>query len=301
VTIHARVVAARQRLRDAGIPADEADLDARLLAEHLLGWTTERYFVDGNHEEPAAFGERYEALVARRAAREPFAYIVGREEFWGLEFEVTPAVLIPRPETELIVQIALEILPGGTRGPAADARDLADAARGFGAAIADVGTGSGCIAVSIARERPNVRVTATDVSPSALAVARRNAHRHSVASRIDFRSGDLFGDADRPFDLVVSNPPYVAERDRSTIQMEVGQYEPPDALFAGADGLDVIRRLIVEAPRHLLPGGHCVFEFGFGQADAVADLISASLGLTMVALRRDLQDIPRAAITKVRS
>lgn len=279
MTIHARVVAARQRLRDAGIPPDEADLDARLLAEHVLGWTTEQYFIDANTAEPPSFAARYDALLARRAAREPFAYLVGRQEFWGLAFEVTPAVLIPRPETELLVQIALELLPE-------------DATR-----VCDVGTGSGCIAVAVARERPNARIVAVDASDSALEVARRNAARHGVADRIEFRHADLLSGGGR-FDLVVSNPPYVAERDRPTIQAEVGRYEPASALFAGEDGLDVIRRLVAGAPRRMIDGGHLVFEFGFGQADEVGRLISGTDGLTMVGLRRDLQDIPRAAIAK---
>jgi release factor glutamine methyltransferase len=286
VTIHARVAAARQRLRDAGIPSDEADLDARLLAEYVLGWTTERYFVDANLEEPDGFAARYEPLVTRRASREPYAYIVGREEFWGLDFEITPAVLIPRPETELIVEIALELFPH---------RDAAFR-------VCDIGTGSGCIGVAIAHERPHATITAIDISPSALAVARRNAERHGVASRVEWRGGDLFAGAHDAWDLVVSNPPYVADRDRPTIQAEVGQYEPAQALFAGADGLDTIRRLVATAPGHLRPDGYFVFEFGFGQADAVVELLATAAGLRLVAIRPDLQGIERAALTqKVKS
>jgi release factor glutamine methyltransferase len=280
VTIHARVVAARQRLRDAGIAPNEADIDARLLAEHVLGWTTERYFVDGGQDEPPIFIERYEPLVARRAAREPYAYLVGHEEFWGLDFAVTPAVLIPRPETELIVWIALELYPD----PRATFR------------MCDVGTGSGCIAVSVAHERPEAEVTAIDVSASALAVAQQNARRHGVVSRVRFREGDLFDGVADTFDLVVSNPPYVAERDRATIQAEVGTYEPAQALFSGPEGLDTIRRLVGDAPARLRRGGHLVFEFGFGQSDQVADLIACAEGLTMVDIRHDLQDIPRVAV-----
>ena len=284
MTIHARVVAARERLRGAGIPGDEADLDARLLAEHALGWTTERYFVDGIAEEPAGFEERFEQLIARRAAREPFAYIVGHEEFWGLDFDVTPAVLIPRPETELIVEIAQELLPVGAR-----------------AHVCDVGTGSGCLAISIPRERPDARVTAIDISPAALDVAGRNADRHGVGARIEFVRGDLFAGDVRTFDLIVSNPPYVAERDRLSIQEEVGQYEPAQALFAGPDGLDIIRRLVDAAPPHLGSGAHLVFEFGFGQADAVGGLISQTRDLTLIQMRRDLQDIPRVAVVKLKT
>jgi release factor glutamine methyltransferase len=278
-TISARVAGARERLRAAGIPFDEADLDARLLAEHVLRWTTEQYFAEANQPEPEGFAQRLEPLVARRAAREPFAYIVGHEEFWGLRIEVTPAVLIPRPETELLVEVALAECGASARP-----------------AVADLCTGSGCVAVAIARERPAARIVATDVSEAALDVARRNARRHGVADRIDFRSADLLEGIGDRFDLIVANPPYVAERDRPTIQPEVLDHEPALALFAGDDGLDVIRRLLPEATPHLRPGAALLFEFGFGQADAVRTLISSTPGLRMMDLRRDLQGIPRVAI-----
>ena len=280
-SIHARVAGARQRLRNAGIPADEADLDARLLAEHVLGWTTERFFTDANQDEPPAFRAKFGVLVDRRAAHEPFAYIVGHEEFWGLQFEVTPAVLIPRPETELLVELALAEIP-----------------REASLKIADVCTGSGCVAVSIAHGRAAVAIVAADASEPALEVARRNATRHMVADRIGFRRTDLLEGLDGPFDLIVANPPYVAERDRPTLQPEVVDHEPALALFAGDDGLDVIRRLLPQAETRLRPGGLLLFEFGFGQADAVMQLISRTAGLTMVALRRDLQDIPRVAVIR---
>lgn len=281
MTIHARVVAARQRLRDAGIPSDEAELDARLLAEHVLGWTTERYFTDAAEKEPAGFAARFDELIARRAAREPYAYIVGHQEFWGLQFEVTPAVLIPRPETELLVQIATERF-----------------AAGASIRLCDVGTGSGCIAIAIARERPDAEIIATDVSGAALAVAARNAVRHGVSSRIPFVHADVLRDIGRPFDAIVSNPPYVPERDRAATQPEVRDYEPPIALFAGEDGLDEIRRLVEAAPPRIKPGGCLIFEFGFGQDDAVGELISRTAGLKMIELRRDLQGIPRAAVAE---
>jgi release factor glutamine methyltransferase len=280
-SIHARVAAARLRLRDAGIPSDEADLDARLLAEHVLGWSTERFFADASQDEPPDFRSKFHALVDRRAAHEPFAYIVGHEEFWGLPFEVTPAVLIPRPETELLVELA-----------------LADIPREASLKIADVCTGSGCVAVSIAHERGAVAIVAADTSEPALEVARRNAARHLVADHIRFCRADLLDGLDGPFDLIVANPPYVAERDRPTLLPEVVDHEPALALFAGDDGLDVIRRLLPQAETRLRPGGLLLFEFGFGQADAVAQLISRTAGLTMVALRRDLQEIPRVAVIR---
>jgi release factor glutamine methyltransferase len=275
--IHALVASARERLRHAGIPGDEADLDARLLAQFALGWSTERFFVDANREPPPGFAARFESLIARRAAREPFAYIVGRQEFWRLEFVVTPAVLIPRPETELIVEAFL-----ARTDPAAPLR------------VADIGTGSGCLAVALAHHRTRVHVVATDVSDQALAVARQNAARLGVENRIEFHRTDLLDGVAGAFDAIVSNPPYVRDADRADIQEEV-RFEPADALFAGADGLDVIRRLLPAAATRLTSGGTLLFEMGFGQGDAVAELISTTAGLRMSELKSDLLGIPRVA------
>jgi release factor glutamine methyltransferase len=280
VTVRAAVAEARARLRRAGIGPDEADIDARLLAEFVLGWTTERFFADAGGEPPAGFDARFEPLIARREAREPFAYIVGYQEFWGLRFAVTPAVLIPRPETELIVERALELVE-----PASTVR------------LADVGTGSGCLAVAIARERTTVQIVATDTSEAALSVARQNAARHGVDGRIEFRRSDLLDGFAGPFDVIVSNPPYVRAIDRVDIQPEV-RWEPAGALFGGDDGLDVIRRLLPQASDRLAPTAPLMFEIGFGQADAVAGLISATPGITMIELRGDLQGIPRLAIAR---
>jgi len=282
-TIHARVAGARERLRHAGIAPDEADLDARLLAEHVLGWDTARFFTSAGDAEPSGFSARYDALVVRRAAREPISYIVGHHEFWGLLFKVSPAVLIPRPETELIVEIALELVPEK------EAPDYQ---------IADACTGSGCLAVVLAHERPSATVIATDASDAALEVARHNAATHRVDRRVRFVRADVLDRVEGVFDLIVSNPPYVAEGDRATLQPEVRDHEPAMALFAGADGLDLVRRLVQQAPPLLKPHGMLVFEIGFGQAAAVEQLISATTQLTMVAVRRDLQGIPRTAIAR---
>ena len=281
-TIHARVAAARQRFREAGIPLDEADLDARLLAEHVLGWDAARFFTSADGPEPDEFAAIYQSLVARRAGREPLAYITGRQAFWDLVFEVSPAVLIPRPESELIVEAALELfpLPAGVL------------------TIADAATGSGCLAVALAHECPAARVIATDVSDIALGVARRNATRHCVADQIELVRGDLLDPVAGPVDLIVCNPPYVADGDRPGLQPEVRDHEPAIALFAGDDGLAIVRRLVEQAPRRLKRGGMPIFEFGFGQAEPVTELISHTPGLTMIGLRPDLQGIPRAAIAK---
>ena len=276
-----RVARAREHLRAAGIPDDEADLDARLLAQHVLGWTTEQFFTDFNQQEPDGFAAAFDSLVERRARREPFAYIVGHEEFWGLQIEVTPAVLIPRPETELLVELTIHECDAASR-----------------VRVADVCTGSGCVAVAIAHDCPAAAITAADVSAAALDVARRNAKRHNVADRLEFVRTDLLDGIDGTFDIIVANPPYVPERDRPTLQPEVIEHEPALALFAGDDGLDVIRRLLPQAAARLQPNGTLLFEFGFGQADAVARLISTTADLKIVELRPDLQGIPRAAIAR---
>ncbi len=280
MTIFQRVAAARDRLRAAGIPGGEADLDSRLLAEHVLDWDAARYLTRANEDEPEGFAERLEGLVVRRAAREPTAYLLGRREFRGLDIRVTRAVLIPRPESELIVDAALSAFPRRT-----DALD-----------IADVGTGSGCLAVALAHERPSARIVAIDVSSEALDVARANARRLGVAARIELVQTSLLQGIERQFDLIVSNPPYVPETDRSTLQPEVRDYEPPGALFAGQDGLSIVRRLVDEAAGRLKPDGRLIFEFGFGQVDAVRTLLSNTRQMILLDLVRDLQGIPRVAV-----
>jgi len=281
-TIQDRVAAARQILRDAGIGPAEAELSARRLAEHVLGWDTARYFTSSNEAEPSKFAERYHALVARRAAREPSAYITGRQEFWDLSFEVSPSVLIPRPETELIVETALDSL-GNDRGRAL--------------AIADAGTGCGCLAVALAREFVRASVVATDISEAALVIARRNARRHAVADRIRFVHANMLDTLD-DFDLIVANPPYVRQGDRRALQPEVRDYEPGVALFGGDSGFDLVVSVVEQAAARLRPGGFLIFEFGFGQDDAVEELLAKTRGITMVGLRRDLQGIARTAVAR---
>ena len=284
-TLHERVAAARQHLRAAGISLDEADLGARLLAEHVLGWDATQFFTSANRPPPDDFQSAYMRLVERRAQREPLAYITNRQAFWDLVFEVSPAVLIPRPESELIVEAALQLYPSSAGA----------------LAIADVCTGSGCLAVALARERSAARVIATDISGAALDVARRNAERHGVADRIRFVRGDLVDPVADPVDLIVCNPPYVASRDRTGLQPEVRDYEPEIALFGGSDGLQIITRLVDRAPARLRAGGYLIFEFGFGQDDAIETLIGNAPGLRMMGLRRDLRGIARTAVVERRS
>ena len=284
MSIHIEVAAARQRLRDAGISQTESDLDARLLAQHVLGWTRERLLTDGHAQVPDGFTSRYQTLVERRITREPLAYIVGAREFWGLELEVTPDVLIPRPATELIVEVILELFPDRTAP----------------LTVADICTGCGCVAVAIAHERPAARVVATDISPEALEVARRNAARHGVGDRIAFRHGDLLHGIDGPLDAVVANPPYVVDGARNALQPEVRDHEPAVALFGGREGLDLVTRLVAEAPRRLRAGGYLVFEFGLGQDVEIEELIWGSPDLELIELRRDLQGIARTVVARRR-
>jgi release factor glutamine methyltransferase len=284
VSIHLQVAAARQRLRDAGIPHTESDLDARLLAQHVLGWTTERFFTDAHALAPEGFAPQYETLVARRVTREPLAYIVGMREFWGLDMEVTPHVLIPRPATELIVEAMLELFRQRTTPMA----------------VADICTGCGCVAVAIAHERPAATVVATDISEEALEVGRRNAMRHAVSERVTFRHGDLLEGIDRRLDAIVANPPYVVDRAAPALQPEVRDFEPAVALFGGSEGFDLVTRLVAEAPSRLRPGGFLVFEFGLGQDVEVEDLLDREPDLTLLELRRDLQGIARTAIAQRR-
>jgi len=225
--------------------------------------------------------ERFHALVARRASGEPAQYIIGHQEFFKLDFEITPDVLIPRPETDLMVELVLELL----RGHAAPY-------------FADLGTGSGCIAVSLLHELPAARGLAVDISVAALEVARRNAQRHGVTDRIRLVESDGFAaiDGAERFDLIVSNPPYVSDHEMNSLQREV-QREPSAALAGGPDGLEIIRRLLQGAPPFIKAGGHFVFEIGFGQSEPVKDLIDRQMW-ELIEVRPDLTNIPRTVVLR---
>ena len=225
--------------------------------------------------------------MARRAAREPLQYLTGVQEFWSLTFEVTPAVLIPRPETEGLVEAFLRL------NHAPDP------------IVVDVGTGSGCLAVVAAREIPGARVYASDVSGEALQVARRNAAAHAVAGRIDFRLGDLFeplrgAGLDGRVDFIVTNPPYVSEADLPGLMPEVRNHEPRAALLGGPDGLDTHRRLARESPEFLKTGGHLLAEVGLGQESALRAVYAGQGRLDLVAILPDLAGIPRILIARAR-
>ena len=279
--INALIADARRRFRAAGIEREEAALDARLLAQRLLGWDAARLMTHGDEAASPEFAHDYEGLVARRVFREPLAYITGSREFWNLDIEVTPAVLIPRPETELLIEIALEHF------------DHPQPIR-----ILDVCTGSGCVAVGLGREFPKATLVASDISQDALDVARRNLARYGVSARTQLVRADLLEGIEGPFDLIVANPPYVPTVDAPGLQPEVREYEPPAALFAGEDGLQIVRRLVVQAAAALARDGILVFEFGAGQDDAVRSIVRAVSSLTLLELKHDLQDIPRAAVAQ---
>jgi release factor glutamine methyltransferase len=279
--LHERLADARDRFVRAGIARDEAALDAEVIARHVLDCDRATFVIRARDPLPSAFDRLFEDLVRRRIAREPIAYITGHKEFWGLEFEVTPAVLIPRPETELIIEESLAALP---------ARDTVGQ-------IIDVGTGSGCLAVALAIEFSSANVVATDSSESALEIATRNCSRHNVSTRVSLLHADLLGGTSSPADLIVSNPPYVPDSDASHLQPEVARYEPHAALFAGDDGLHVIRRLFAAAPGALADGGHLIVEFGLGQESGLRQA-ARHAGWTVDRVRRDLQGIPRVAVLR---
>jgi release factor glutamine methyltransferase len=264
----------------AGLP--EARREASSLLSFVLG--KDRTFLISHAEDPVDDNslDQFREFVERRAVGEPLQYITGVQDFYGREFRVTPDVLIPRPETELLVEAALEVTKADNPF------------------ICDVGTGSGCIAVTLLCELAGARAVAVDKSPAALEIAKLNAAKQSVADRAEFVVSDCF-DALNPrvfqFDLIVSNPPYVAEAALTGLQREVRDHEPVVALSPGPDGLSVIRRLLTEAPDYLKPNGHLLMEIGFDQGDAVRSLIDQHVW-SLLDIRPDLQSIPRIVVLK---
>ena len=250
-------------------------LDARVLLRAVLGATDAQLAAHPERVPGERERARFTELVKRRRAGEPVAYLTGSREFYGLAFKVTPAVLIPRPETELLVEAALEHVPAGA------------ACR-----VLDLGTGSGCVAVAIAKERPRARVMATDVSPAALAIARENAATHGVD--IELLQSDWFAAlVGRRFDIIVANPPYVAEGDTHLAQGDL-RFEPRGALVSGPAGLDAIEAIVEQARGHLAPGGVLFFEHGHEQGSCSRVLLAAQ-GYDRIFTRRDLSDIERVS------
>lgn len=290
MTLAESVTQATRVLVSAGLPVEDSRHDAALLARWQLRWGQTEWLSHLRESEPEGFATPFHNLIRRRANREPVAYITGTREFYGRNITVTPDVLIPRPETELLVEEALAVL-------ASRSRAQADAPR-----VADVGTGSGCLAITIALEWPAARVLAIDVSQAALTLAHKNAVAlgGGAADRIEFWRGAFLPTQVPPFDLIVSNPPYVAERDWALLPLEVRAFEPGQALFGGPDGLRIIRALVAEVAGALAPGGWFVMEIGAGQAAEVTRLIEETGSLTVHRIRPDLQSIPRVVVARRR-
>lgn len=271
---------ARDRLVAAGIGASEAGFDAELLARDTLGWDRATLVARLGDEAPGGFREAYETVIARRLRREPVAYIIGRQEFWGRDFHVRPGVLIPRPETELIVEETI-----------AWARDRAGAPR-----IVDIGTGSGCLAITLALELPHATIEATEIMADALTIARENADR--LGAPVAFHAGSMLAGVTPPVDAIVSNPPYITRADYERLEPEVRRYEPAAALVAGDDGLDGVRLVADAASRALAEGGLLVVEIGMGQAESAARIVAETERLRVLRVRHDLQGIPRTLIAE---
>jgi release factor glutamine methyltransferase len=297
------------QLRAARVPS--ATLAAELLLLHVLGRDRTWIYSHPEEEISASDAQRYLSLLARRSGGEPTQHLTGKQEFWSLEFEVTPEVLIPRPETEHVIEVALDRLA---------VREIragrGQTLSGEGWQIADIGTGSGCIAIALARELPGARIYATDISSAALSVARRNAERHSFSDRIQFVESSLLdafsvqgvqhaasalgapqessGAAHevRSFDLIASNPPYIGRREAATLLREVRDHEPEIALYGGEEGYELYADLIAQAAAHLKPAGIVVLELGHNTLPAVQPLLDAPTWIN-VGVTNDLAAVPR--------
>jgi release factor glutamine methyltransferase len=268
-----------EELGRAGIT--EARLQAELLLRHALGCSRESLLARLHESVPGEATGHFFQLVERRRGRVPIQYIIGNQEFYGIDFRVTPAVLIPRPETEGVVEQA--------------ARELENEGA---PRIADIGCGSGCITIALAQTLGDAELVAIDLSPAALAIARDNALRHGVEARVEFVESDLLDSvADAELDAVVSNPPYIPDDELAGLEPEVMEHEPRDALAGGADGLSVIRRLVPQAHRALKPGGVLVMEIGHGQSDAVEALVRRA-EMKFERIVADLAGIPRVLVAR---
>jgi release factor glutamine methyltransferase len=260
-------------------PSATAQRDAEQLLLHVAGITRADLLTHPEHELTERQSNHYQAAITRRAHHEPVQHILGKQEFYGRDFIVNRLVLIPRPETEHVVEAAMAIRPE-PKG------------------ILDIGTGSGILAITLALELPDAAVTATDISSAAIAVAQKNAQLLGAGERVRFVMSDLFAAlGEERFDCIVSNPPYVATSE--VLEPQVREFEPTAALYAGEDGLAIYRRLIPEAIKHLEPGGHLLLEIGHGQRDPLEQMLTRS-GFEDVRFVNDLQGIPRVAIGRTK-
>ena len=281
-TLVQAVTEASQILQQAGVA--EARLEAASLLGHVMRCGRGYIITHAGDLLSPELSTRFNELTDRRTKGEPLQYITGHQPFFHLDFEVTPDVLIPRPETELLVETALDLIPADEE-----------------ASICDVGTGSGCIAISLLHERPRARALGLDISPAALSVARRNAARVPVSDRLLLAASDCFASVRNSplFSTIVSNPPYVAEGALAALPREVRDHEPRLALAAGGDGLAVIRRLLQQAPDVLAKNGYFLFEIGFDQDQAVTELIDTARW-ELLGIHKDLQGIPRTVMLRKR-
>jgi release factor glutamine methyltransferase len=278
VTLRQALALATQTLATSEHLRANAHRDAELLLLHTLQIPRTTLLAYPTRELSATEESLYESLIQRRLKNEPIQYITGQQEFYGLPFKVTPAVLIPRPETEHLVEAVLQRLPQNQT-----------------LRIVDIGTGSGAIAIALAAHLPQSQITALDLSPEALAIARANAETNNVANRITFLQSDLLSAIahEAPYDAIVSNPPYIPETDSPNLHPEVRDHEPHTALFAGTEGLDIYRRLIPQAHALLKPSGLIALEIGHGQREALTTLLHRWQNVNFV---DDLQHIPRVAL-----
>jgi release factor glutamine methyltransferase len=278
MSLRQTILAAAARIAANPELQPDAYRDAELLLLHTLNLPRTALILDPNRPLTAAEQAAYDRAIGRRATGEPIQYITGEQEFYGLTLRVTSVVLIPRPETELLVEAVLARLP--SEQPLR---------------IADIGTGSGAISIALAVHRPHAQITTLDISSAALDIARENAAAHQVADRIRFLESDLLSAVagEPPFDAIVSNPPYVPETDRTSLHPQVRDHEPATALFAGPDGLDIYARLIPQAHAALSHGGLLALEFGHGQREALAALLKDWKDVVFL---DDLQKIPRVVL-----
>ncbi len=265
----------------AGAGSEEAGLEAELLLAHALNTDRCHLYQRLRDELPCDAERAFDALLQRRLAHEPTPYILGRKEFYGLEFEITPAAIIPRPETETLVELVIDRVRAGGL-----------------ARVADVGVGCGAIAVTLASELPEAQVIATDVSPDALALARRNAERHGLGRRIRFHQGDLLEPLHAPVDVIAANLPYVRSGDLEAAPPEIRQHEPRLGLDGGPDGLRLIGRLLRDAAPHLKPGGALFAEIGEEQGEAACKLAQQSFPKARIEVKRDLSGQDRVLAVK---
>lgn len=278
MNISSALISASAQLGQGGI--DQPRREAASLLAFGLGREAAFLIAHPEYELTVEEAVRFEDSVRRRAGREPFQLIVGRQEFYGLNFEVESGVLIPRPETELLVERAVEILKYSEQP-----------------SFFEVGVGTGCISVSILHLLETAKAVAGDISERALDLTRRNAERHGVSERLCLLKSDLFAEARGKFDIIVSNPPYIPLSDAKGLQPEVVAFDPPEALFAGLDGLDIIRRIVAEAPQFLIPRGYLLLEIGQGHAESVKGLLGSDQWAS-VEIFADLQRIPRILVAR---